>query len=158
MNHLLRMMNEKLKHMNPEKFKKLSRKPKLVPEVYICEVSYLSSKYKINVFPGNKVTQTALLVVGELAPHDSSNIVFKLRWDENGNSIDVDSCKNGKKIKTKVDGHHPKLIEKDPRIFLFDIRKSGEKIFKGKIGIRIVTENDTGKSLRYCIKNKKSIN
>lgn len=124
--------------MDPEKFKKKTKKVAGTTDVDILMVEYLNPKYEIEVFSNKRTTPTGLLEVARLKPKKAELPRFIFRWDENTDDLDVDIYKEGRhrndlwKI-PDYKGHHTKKIKN--RRFKANIEIPKEKVFRGVIDV-----------------------
>jgi len=126
--------------MNPEKFKDIDKKVAGTTKVEIVKIDYLDYNYKIEVFPDNLATSTALVKIAQLIPKNSHLPTFLFRWDKNQNTLDVDIYKEGKLCKelwndVGYKGHQTQRVSKESKIFDADVSMPDKRIFKGKIDV-----------------------
>ena len=135
--------------MDPNKVKKKDGKVFEVNKVQTVGSYFVNSDYELKLFSNNRIERTGYLPIASLKPNSEGLPIFTLRWDQKGNTVDVDidnnvdsdtiqKFKNGK---NGCSGHHSikEKIGKD-WVLKFNIKFFGKKIFKGNLKVPVTTE------------------
>ena len=115
-------------------------------DVKVEEPYHCNSDYKLELYPGQEVTSTGLLVIAKLKPEKSSLPEFWFRWDEKADHLNVDMKPKHKDWggeKNGYEGHRPKKVGTGRR-FEVSIKIPGIDVFHGiisfslfkKVGVR----------------------
>ena len=140
--------------MDKRKFKEKKRKAVEIVEINIIKIQYLNVNYELELYPHALVNrENGLLECGKLK---SNKNIFRFRWDEKDESIDVDLQLAGTKKRLKdFIGHHTIQVSVSPnRKYKFKIKHKDELVFKAVIEVVVKTENRIAKNLRYVIKGE----
>jgi len=110
-------------------------------DVKVEEPYHCNSDYKLELYPGQEVTSTGLLVIAKLKPEKSSLPEFWFRWDEKADRLDVDmkpEHEDWEKEKNGYEGHHP--VDLKRRVFRVSIKIPGIDVFQGTISLPSLSE------------------
>ena len=135
--------------MDPNKVKKKDGKVFEVNKVQIVGPFFVNSDYDLKLFPNNRIERTGYLPIASLKPNSEGLPIFTLRWDQKGDTVDVDIDNNVdsdtiQKFKNGKDGcsghHSTKEKIGKGRVFKFNIKFFGKEIFKGNLIVPVTTE------------------
>jgi len=134
--------------MDRAKVRKKNGKVFSLKEVKLLKKYYLSQDYRVELHPYKKITDTGLLIIGELIPVEKELPIFSFRWDEKKEELDVDinnvkdAIKNRfKEEKNGYEGHHSiRLQNKKGRVFRINVGLPANDIFQGDIAVPVARE------------------
>ena len=132
--------------MDPDKFKNKKSKVAGTTRADILKKEYLDKNYRIKLLPNTPAGESGLVKAAELTPDTPRLPMFIFRWDENGNTLDIDMYKNGKICRdfewiygaNGYKGHHAVKLDGDERLFEIDISTPRRKIFKGVLNVGLL--------------------
>ncbi len=104
---------------------------------------YIHHEYNL-ITDTREITDTGLMVVFKLESKNPTLPSFAGRWDHKEKVLDIDIFKVESKViadfrssKNNYDGHHPLLMQENPRLFIIDIKIPEGKILGGTMTFNI---------------------
>jgi len=131
-----------LDNMDVKEFADKASKVIGTTKVTATSIQHKDVGYALHLHSNVYATETGLVTIAKLVPHDSDLPEFVFRWDHGNGELDVDIFSNGKSRKDWDElgykGHHTVLVNPDGREYEADISIHNRQIFKGVIKVGLV--------------------
>lgn len=115
----------------------------------VIKYEYIDPEYSLDYSEQQEISETGRLNLVNIIPKNNNDPLFKARWDEFDNNVDVDmynvsksQIKNFKKEEYGYSGHHSNKINSPNRIFSINIQIPAKLIFKGTISFNLNCGHD----------------
>jgi len=135
--------------MDPQKVRKQDGKARKSNSVELIHLELLSDHYCFQTLQGSSLTDHGMMACFYLLPKIMDWPTFVGRWDENGDTVDIDPVKDmvgadeWQKVRNDEPGyqwHQGKVIDKTNRIIALDFTFRRMPIFKGRIKVGVLRE------------------